>query len=188
MRTCDEVKVYVGGVLSITFKTEPNNVDLYLTSEQSTSSFSNITLTKQPSTRIFAVRQNFANPDFIVQKSNAEQSELTVRGNNSDFMVVSQYLYNQLSRIEAESPSSETAANVFFKGWIFNGLDQPSNGTQISIVTENQTVNLCLLYTSIVFSYLTFLVVIMPQKVKETFWRQVKKVKPQEKGHRNDRN
>lgn len=186
-RNLDEVKVSVNGAVCMTFTTEPKYIDLHLTSEQSTSKFSNITLTQQSSTRIFAVRQNLDNPDFTIQKSTAEMGELIVMSHNSDYMVVSQYLYNQLSKIAADCPSSEVAANIFFKGWLFNGSDQPSNVKQISIVTENQTVDLTLLYSSIAFSYLTLIVILMPQKARDTIWSQIKKINPQTKGNRNDR-
>jgi hypothetical protein len=127
--------------------------------------------------RLFAISQNTTNPSFVVHQSSPEQSALTVYNNGSDFTVVSQYLNTQLSHVENIASSNEVAANVFFKGWIFKEAVHPSNTTYVLIGTENQTIDLTVLYLSIMFSYVTLLAIMIPKKASDTLRTKIYAVK-----------
>jgi hypothetical protein len=127
--------------------------------------------------RLFAIRQNTTNPSFMVHQNSPEQSALTVYNNGSDFTVVSQYLNTQLSHVENIASSNEVAANVFFKGWIFKEAVHPSNTTYVLIGTENQTIDLTVLYLSIMFSYVTLLAIMVPKKASDTLRTKIYAVK-----------
>ncbi|MCW3994704.1 MAG: hypothetical protein NWE98_00970 [Candidatus Bathyarchaeota archaeon] len=171
-RVFDEVRVYVQNTLCMTYITAPKFADVYLASEHSTSAFSKITVTKDSSVRLFAVRQSSLKPTFVVEQSSPERSALTVYANGSDFTVVSQYLYTELSQAKSDFASEAVHANVFFKGWIYNHAE---NQTYISIGTEGQLAALTLTGFSIAFSYLTLMLLFTPAGgAAASVWRRFK--------------
>jgi hypothetical protein len=161
-RVFDQVNVYVQGTNYMSFMTEPKFANLYLTSEHSTSAFSNINVTESSSIRLFAVRQNPVKIAYTALLSSAEQSAITVHNNGSDFAVVSQYLYTNLSHVNNGINCSEVHANVFFKAWIFNQANLGPNGINITIDTENELLTLASTGLAIGFSYLMLLLLITP--------------------------
>ena len=156
VRHFDVITVFIQDIPYLTFTTLPQYSNVFLSSEHSISKFSNITLSENLSIRLFAIRQNTAQPIYTVQQSGAEQSALTANSSVSDFAVVSQYLYTQLSHASG-APSSETVANVFFKAWIFT--DNPP--TNISIDTDNRLMTFAVIGFSIIFSYTVLFMLIL---------------------------
>jgi hypothetical protein len=176
-RSFDEVKVYVGTTLYLSFNVTPQSAKVYLTSEHSISKFSEIEMSQSAAVRLFAVRQNLVTPSYTVQQRNPEASALTVFSNGADFAVVSQYLYNQLTHADSRVSSNEIAANVFFKGWVFASSNQTSNSINISITMDNRAIELSLLSFSITFSYAAILLLLAPAKVKSALWKQLNRIK-----------
>lgn len=160
-RAFDEVQIYLNGEPAFSFPIEAQAATVSLASEQSTSKFSNIAITKQRILRLFAERQISSNPTFVVQKNSPEESDLAVTSGGSNFVVVSQYLYTQLKKVENHADVIEVRANVFFKGWILNStslLEEES----INIGTEGEQITTGLTVFSIISTYLMLMLTVAP--------------------------
>lgn len=162
VRNFDEINVYVSNILCMTFNISPKFTRVYLSSEHSTSLFSNVYLTKNHSIKLFAVRQNSIKLPYTVQQISPEKLALTIHGNASDFVVVSQYLYTDLTHVDNSVSSNEIPVNLFFKAWFFNQTNQQSLETYVSIGIENQSLMLGVVTLSITFSYVMLLLIIIP--------------------------
>jgi hypothetical protein len=157
-RVFDQVSVSVQGTQYLTFNTQSTFVNAVLTSENSISVFSDITIQRGSSFRLFAVRENPTKISYNVRSSSAEQSSITINSQKSDFALVSQYLYTNLTHIKIKS--TEVEANVLFKAWIINQTAQNNQSTYISINTENREVTFASIGFAAVFSYLMLLFLI----------------------------
>jgi hypothetical protein len=166
-RLVDEVNIYVNGNLYMTFPIAPQMASVSLVSEQSISTFSKINITTSNSLRLFAIRQDFTNIPFTVEKDSPEESSLIVSSNGTDFAVESQYLYNNLKNVQNNLSCSSLRVNVFFKGWIFNST-QALSEQKISIGTTGQELSYSLTIISIGFTYSALLFMFKPSVVKKT--------------------
>ncbi|MGF3522090.1 MAG: hypothetical protein ACQXXJ_03215 [Candidatus Bathyarchaeia archaeon] len=171
VRNFDEVNVYIFDILCMTFNTSPKFARLYLSSEHSTSSFSNVYLTENPSIKLFAVRQNSIELPYDIQQISPEKLALTINGTASDFAIVSQYLYTELTHIDGSVKNTEIPVNLFFKAWFFNQTNQQSHQTYISISVEHQSLMLGVVTLSITFSYTVLLLLIIPSTTRTVLCR-----------------
>jgi hypothetical protein len=163
-RVLGQVSVSVQGTQYLSFSTEPTYVEVDLTSEHSVSAYSNITLTRDSSFRLFAVRKTPTPISSTVHSSSAEQSAITINSNVTDFAIVSQYLYNNIVHINNGVSSTEVQANVLFKAWIINQANQNAGVTYISISTANRELTLLSVGLAITFSYVLLLLLVSPIK------------------------
>lgn len=165
-RIFDKVSVYVEGKHVLDFSTESKFADINLTSEQSISAYSNIIVRSETSFRLFAIRQSPANISYSLHSSSTEEIALTAKTASSDFAVVSQYLYTNLTHIQNSLPNTEVQANVLYKAWLINQTNPTSGETTISIGTQNLALTLSALGLAVVFSYLMLLQLISPIKAR----------------------
>ena len=153
-RTFCDVQVYIDGKLAVTFPTNEKKYNLTISSEQSISRFENIDLQSRNILRLNAARQVIDSPTFTVQNHNPDTSSLTINTNESQFIVVSQYLKTELSKIENNDSITDIEANIFFKGWIINMADQNSTEVEIEIKTDRSNLTIGLTIFSIIATYL----------------------------------
>jgi hypothetical protein len=163
-RVLGQVTVSVQGTQYLSFSTEPKYVHVDLTSEHSVSAYSNITLSRDSSFRLFAVRKTPTPISYIVHSSSAEQSAITINSNITDFAVVSQYLYTNLTHINNGVSNTEVQANVLYKAWIINQANHNAGDIYISINTANRELTLLSVGLAITFSYVLLLLLVLPIK------------------------
>jgi hypothetical protein len=171
-RELDEVNVYINGNSFLTFPIAPTTANVSLTSEKSTSKFSNIDLTQSDTIRLFATRTDSTPVQFKAQNEGADSSSIKVSSSQTDFAVVSQYLYDDQRIIENNLRNTGFRANVLFQGWIINSAQTLSN-QEISIGINGLQISYGLTALSIVFTY-TMLTYIAKPDLLEKFSQNIK--------------
>ena len=178
-RAFDEVNVYVDSNLEMSFPTETSLATVSLSSEDSVSEFSGISVQTGDILRLFAIRQVSEEPVFSVQQEGPDESALTVSNGGSDYAVVDQYLYTGLQEMETPAANNAVQANVFFKAWIVNATNSDSKETSIRIGIPSSQMTVGLTAVSIAFTYLMLIMTITPfrKKISSVLPRRVDKEK-----------
>jgi hypothetical protein len=161
IRIFDEIQVYVEGALAFSFQTQPKAATVSLSSEQSTSKFTDIDVQTRNILSLFATRQFSAKPVFHVQEEGSEELSLVVSNDSPEFVIVSQYLYTKLRKIANGIPNNEVRANLFFQGWVANTTGLDSEKKLIVVGIEGMEVAIGLTFFSIISTYLLLIFAVM---------------------------
>ncbi len=157
LKILDQVEVQVDENQISSFPLETSNSSVSISSEESVSKFTDITLSTQNTTRLFAIRQSSNQQDFTLKYSSSEKSVLEIQNETSEYAVVVQYLNNPSRKIEPQVQAASFQANMFFNGWIINPENNTnSEKTTLTIELENSQLTYGLFYflNSIhIFSY-----------------------------------
>jgi hypothetical protein len=163
-RTFDEVQVWVEDNLAITFPTDPASASVSISSEESTSIFTEVSVESGNIVKLFATRQFAEQPEVFVQEKGAERSVLRVDSDESDYAIVVQYLNTPLRTLE-NSNAFPISANILFSGWIVNPENTGSIEWTASIADHSFV--LTLTYLSITATWLMVVTVILgPERVR----------------------
>jgi len=187
-RIFDEIHVYINGNWAISFPTEATISTVSLSSEHSTSRFSDIRIETWNVLRLYATRQVLAQPVSFLKQNDPSEPSLVISNGGPECAVVSQYLYTELNYIENQNDSHEMRANVFFKGWILNAGNSSSQEMPITISIRNSQISTGSAIFSIFFVYTLLILgaVRIPRtllaslyrklaRLKQTIWRRTTK-------------
>ena len=153
-RVFDEIQVWVNNQLALSFATDPSISTVFLSSEHSTSKFTNIELKTQEIVRLYASRNFSSQLEFVVTQKGPENCVLEVNTPDSDYAVVVQYLNTPLRRIVTPSSANPVTANIFFSGWILKPENSTSKLELVKIEIANSTLILGLTSFSIAATWL----------------------------------
>jgi hypothetical protein len=175
----DQVNVWVNGQPALEFSIEPKSSNVTLTSQQSTSKFSNIDLQTKNVLKLFATREFSSNPHVTVKEQGTETSTLEVGNVDSgDYAVVDQYLKSSLHTISAPDKTHTFTANLFFNGWIINATSSNAEKATITVSVNNAQWVLGLTYISIAATWtiILFSLIYLSKKPK-TLYKILQKAK-----------
>jgi hypothetical protein len=157
----DKVEVRVDGEVMLTFPIGAGTSAISLSSEASTSRFTNISIATKHVIRLFTTRQESSELDFSVKQSGAERSTLSIQNSGgSDFAVVTQYLNTPSRNIESPVDAAPILANLFFNGWIINSDESVPDGTVLTIGVAHSRLTLALASFSIALTWSTLIAIV----------------------------
>lgn len=168
-KVVDQVEVRVNGNLQLSFPVDGKVSSVFLSSENSTSRFTNIAIATKNVARLFATRELSNQPDFSVKQNCAERSVLEIRNADSDFAVVVQYLNIPSRNIVTPIEAKPIKANLFFNGWIINPQNSDSQVNVLTIEVDNAQWALAFDIFSITFTWSVLLVAIVFLKKTGSF-------------------
>ena len=182
-RIFDEIQIQLNGDNLLSFSIEPDTFELLLSSEHSTTRFTEIQYEKRDVVKIFAIRQVDLHPQMTLKESGPNKSVLTVFNGTSDYVVVVQYLNTPLRHLTTSLNNKPIRVNEFFSGWLITDSDFVFAEEEPTFVIETEQIAITLTFLSIGFSYSLLFYGFGPPSAKKSllsilrrFLKQVKSV------------